>query len=192
MIASHLVDAAADLIAFLEASGRRSCLIGGLVVSRWGEPRLTHDVDAVVLTEFGGEVALLDLLLSKYRSRERDARTIAATARMALLEAPNGAFIDISFAAFPFEEQVLDRSSMWQVTPDVGLRTCSAEDLVIYKLVAARLIDIHDVQTVVTRQGPALDVQRVREWGALFAELLERPDLLDPFERALRKPGRLS
>ena len=192
MIASHLVDAAADLIAFLEASGRRSCLIGGLVVSRWGEPRLTHDVDAIVLTDFGGEGALLDLLLTKYRSREPDAPTIAATARMALLESPNGVFIDISFAAFPFEEQVLDRSSTWQVTPDVGLRTCSAEDLVIYKLVAARLIDIHDVQTVVTRQGPSLDVQRVREWGALFAELLERPDLLDPFERALRKPGRLS
>ena len=110
---------------------------------------------------------------------------------MALLEAPNGVFIDVSFAAFPFEEEVLDRSSTWQVTSDVQLRTCSAEDLVIYKLVAARLIDIHDVQTVVTRHGSTLDVHRVREWGGRFAELLERPDLLDPFELALRKPGRL-
>ena len=188
---SRLVEAAAELLRFLDTLGRRSCLIGGMVVARWGEPRVTEDVDATVLTGFGEEAALLAALLLKYQSREVDPHTLATTARMALLEAPNGVFIDVSFAAFPFEEEVLDRLSTWQVTSDVQLRTCSAEDLVIYKLVAARLIDIHDVQTVVTRQGSMLDVHRVREWGGRFAELLERPDLLDPFELALRKPGRL-
>jgi hypothetical protein len=48
------------------------------------------------------------------------------------------------------------------VTPEVSLRTCSAEDLLIYKLVAARPIDIHDVQAVVTRLGATLDLERVR------------------------------
>lgn len=39
--------------------------------------------------------------------------------------------------------------------------------------------------------GARLDVDRVRLWGGRFAEILEKPELLDPFEAALRKPGRL-
>lgn len=86
--------------------------------------------------------------------------------------------------------QFLQRASDWAVTPRVSLRTCSAEDLVVYKLVAARAIDIHDVQTVVSRMGTTLDVGRIRLWGRRFAEITERPDLLAPFEAALLKRGR--
>lgn len=144
MTPPRLVEAADELLRFLDANGRSACLIGGIVVSRWGEPRATKDVD-----------------------------------------------LDISFGAFPFELEVLQRASYWQVTPDIALRTCSAEDLVLYKLVAARLIDLHDVQSVVSRMGARLDADRVRLWGGRFAEILEKPELLDPFEAALRKPGRL-
>ena len=56
---------------------------------------------------------------------------VAKVNRLALLKAPNGVLIDLSFAAFPFEQEVLDRSSLWQVTPDIQLNTCSAEDLII-------------------------------------------------------------
>lgn len=85
---------------------------------------------------------------------------------------------------------MLQRASDWKVTPAIALRTCSAEDLVLYKLVAGRLIDLHDVQSVVARMGARLDAARVRQWGGRFAEILEKPDLLDPFENALRNPGR--
>jgi len=65
-----------------------------------------------------------------------------------LLTASNGVDLDISFAAFPFEMEVLERASDWVVTPEVSLRTCSAEDLLIYKRITALPIDIHDVQAV--------------------------------------------
>jgi hypothetical protein len=162
-----------------------------MVVSRWGEPRATKDVDAIVLVDFKEEAAVLDLLLSRFGSRVPDPVRRAELGRLALLRASNGVDLDISFAAFPFEIEVLQRASAWQVTPGIALRTCSAEDLVLYKLVAARLIDLHDVQSVVSRIGARLDVDRVRLWGGRFAEILEKPELLDPFEAALRKPGRL-
>jgi hypothetical protein len=38
--------------------------------------------------------------------------------------------------------------------------------------------------------GASLDVDRVRLWGGRSAGILEKPELLDPFEAALRKPGR--
>ncbi len=101
MTLTPLVEAASDLLRFFDALGRPACLIGGMVVARWGEPRVTQDVDVTVLAEFGEEAALVDALLSKYKSRGGDARTFPEINRMALLEAPNGVLVDVSFAAFP-------------------------------------------------------------------------------------------
>jgi hypothetical protein len=158
MTPPRLVEAAGELLSFLDAHGRSACLIGGLVVSRWGEPRATRDVDATVLADVKEEAAV------PLRRAE--------LGRLALLRASNGVDLDISFAAFPFELEVLQRASDWPVTPDIALRTCSAEDLVLYKLVAARLIDLHDVQSVVSRMGTRLDADRVRLWGGRFAEII--------------------
>lgn len=191
MTPPRLVEAADELLTFLRASGRSACLIGGMVVARWGEPRATKDVDATVLVDFGEEADVLNTLLSKFRSRDPDPAARAELGRLVLLSAGNGVDLDVSLGAFPFEMEVLQRASDWQVTSAIALQTCSAEDLLIYKLVAARLIDLHDVQSVVSRMGTNLDVERVRLWGGRFAEILEKPELLDPFEAALRKPGRL-
>jgi hypothetical protein len=191
MTPPRLVEAADELLSFFRHCRRSACLIGGLVVSRWGEPRVTRDVDATVLVDFNDEAAVLQLLLTRFASREPDPLPRATIGRLALLKASNGVDLDISFAAFPFELEVLERGSDWQVTPQIALRTCSAEDLVLYKLVAARLIDLHDVQSIVTRMGPRLDADRVRLWGRRFAEIIEKPELLEPFETALRRPGRL-
>ena len=48
-----LASAASDLLTFLDKCGRSACLIGGIVVSRWGEPRATQYVDVTVLSDFG-------------------------------------------------------------------------------------------------------------------------------------------
>jgi hypothetical protein len=43
--------------------------------------------------------------------------------------------------------------------------TCSAEHLVVYKLVAARPQDLVDVAGIVRRQSDRLDAELVRRWG---------------------------
>lgn len=83
-------------------------------------------------------------------------RTVAHKGRLVLLSASNDVDPDVSFAGFPFEIEVLQRASDWQVTPAIALRTCSAEGLILYKLVAARHIDLHDVQSVISRMGARL------------------------------------
>jgi hypothetical protein len=75
----------------------------------------------------------------------------------------------------------------WDIVPGVSLRTCGAAHLVIYKLVAGRTHDLSDIESIVRRQGDALDVDCIRRWGREFAELKGDPDLLRPFEDALRK-----
>lgn len=183
--------AAAEAFAALTEIGRRGCLIGGLALQRWGQPRFTADADLTVLAPFGSEAAVVDALLEHFSARTPTARQIALDRRVLLLTASNGVPLDISLAALPFEEEVMDRASRWRRVGNVWLTTCSAEDLVIYKLVAARPQDLVDVTRIVERQGRRLDVARIRFWGAQFADLKEDADLLRPFENSLKRQSKL-
>lgn len=182
-----LLAAAAEALAIAAKSGQPACLIGGMVVPRWGEPRATTDVDLSILAPYGDEDGVLDVLLAHLTPRTPDARDFALRARVLLLVARNGVKLDVALAAFPFEREALDAASDWEPAPGIIVRTCSAEHLIVYKLVAARTRDIGDIEGIVRRQADRLDVERIRRWGREFAELKEDPDLLRPFEDALRR-----
>lgn len=149
--------AAVEIQAFCRARGWRFCFIGGLAVQRWGEPRFTRDVDLTILTGFGGEAAFVDELLSGFRGRLPDAREFALRHRVALLTSTEGIPIDVALGAMPFEEAAVRRASTYEVAPGVGLTTCSAEDLVVFKAFAGRDRDWLDVDGIAARQGSRLD-----------------------------------
>ncbi|MEO7270562.1 MAG: nucleotidyl transferase AbiEii/AbiGii toxin family protein [Vicinamibacterales bacterium] len=184
-----LTSAAAEVFAVFADLGRTGCLIGGMALQRWGQPRFTADIDLTLLAPLGSEGQLIDELLGRLNARRPDARRQALDFRVLLLVASNGVSVDISLGALPFEEEVIQRASRWRQVAGVWLTTCSAEDLVIYKLVAARPQDLLDVTGVVQRQGRRLDIERIRRWCRLFADLKEDPDLLRPFEDAWRRAG---
>lgn len=62
------------------------CFIGGLAVLRWGEPRLTGDVDLTILAGFGAEGAIVDGLIDRFEARIDEARQFALRNRVALLD----------------------------------------------------------------------------------------------------------
>ena len=176
----------------LDAAGLRACLIGGMVIARWGQPRATTDADFSVLAPYGEEEHVLDILLDRFSPRRPDARSFALDYRVLLLATFEGVKVDVALAAFPFEIEAIDCATPWKLGDSTVLRTCSAEHLVVYKLVAGRPQDLIDVEGIVRRQRQRLDVDRIRQWGRIFAELKEEPDLLRPFEDLWRKiePGR--
>ena len=184
-----LAAAAEEVLHLLDGMDLPACLIGALAVHRWGEPRATADVDLTVLAPYGEEDRVLDALFGRFAPRHADAREFALAHRVALVRASAGVPVDVALAGFQFELEVLDRASPWQVVPGVTVRTCSAEDLILYKLVAARAQDLVDVDSIVRRQHSRLDVERIRWWGRALAELKDDPDLLRPFEDALRRIG---
>jgi len=186
VILPALIEAAVEVQVALTTAGIRSCVIGGLAVQRWGEPRATQDVDFSVLAPVGEERHALDLLLGSFAPRRSDALAFAIANRVLLIQATNRVAVDVGLAGSGFEVEVLERSSPW-VYRGISLVTCSAEDLVLYKLVAGRARDVADIEGIVRRQGAGLDVERVRRYGALFAELKEEPDLLRPFETSLAR-----
>ena len=104
--------------------------------------RATRDVDVSVLAPYGEETQVLDVLLEKFTPRRSDARAFAIDHRVLLLKSGSGPDIDVALAAFPFELEALEQSTIWEAAPGVRLRTCPAEHLIAYKLVAARPHDL--------------------------------------------------
>jgi hypothetical protein len=183
----ELALAAREVLTALDDVDVRACVIGALAVLRWGEPRATSDVDFSALAQFGDEGRVIDVLLGRFAPRRPDAKDFALANRVLLLRTQGGVDVDVALAAFPFEIEALELASAWDIVPGVSLRTCGAAHLVIYKLVAGRTHDLSDMESIVRRQGDALDVDCIRRWGREFAELKGDPDLLRPFEDALRK-----
>ena len=165
-----LFGVAAELQRFCDQQDWRSCFIGGIAVQRWGEPRVTRDVDLTLLAGFGEEARFVDILLSHYRGRIGDAREFALRHRVLLLGSAEGAGIDISLAALPYEERVIERATSFEFEPGLAIRTCSAEDLIVLKLFAARPLDVRDAEGVATRSKDRLDWDYVEEQLRPLAE----------------------
>lgn len=186
-----ILETALEVQRFCRSRRWRFCIIGAIAVQRWGEPRLTQDVDLTVLSGFGPEADFVDALLSGYRGRIPETREFALRHRVVLLEAASGVPIDVSLGGIPFEELVIERSSPWDIGGSEPLATCSAEDLVVLKAFAGRDKDWLDIEGVATRQGQKLDTRLVlREIGPLL-ELKEDerslPRLRAILDRAVRE-----
>jgi hypothetical protein len=166
------------------------CFIGGVAVLRWGEPRLTQDVDLTLLTGFGGEESFADALLRSFEPRRSDAREFALSRRVLLLRTTSGVNLDIAFGAFPFEERSIQRSSPWAWAAAPSLITCSAEDLVVHKVFAGRDLDWGDVERVLVRQHGKLDLRVVRSELAPLLELKGELEALDKLEKKIDLVGR--
>lgn len=182
-----LLEAARGLQDYLLERQLRFCIIGGIAVLRWGEPRFTRDVDVTVLCGFGHEEELLDpLLASGYRARISGAGEFARRNRVLLLQAPSGVPIDIALGALPYEEVMVERSSLFEFAADCPLRTCSAEDLIILKLFAFRPRDVLDAETVIVRQRGVLDWSYIELHLLPLSEAREQPEIMDTLARLRR------
>jgi Nucleotidyl transferase AbiEii toxin, Type IV TA system len=177
-----LIRAADDLQAVCVAHHWQFCFIGGLAVQRWGEPRETVDVDLTVLTGFGDESGFVSTLAAAFEPRVPDVEAFARTNRVVLLRADSGVGLDIALGGLPFEQSVVDRATYFTFPVDVPLKTCSAEDLVVFKAFADRPKDWVDVEGILIRQSATLDWNYVRRQLTPLAELKEQPELVDRLE----------
>lgn len=175
---NEVIRAAADLQAVCVAERWRYCFIGGLAVQRWGEPRETVDVDLTLLTGFGGETPFVTSLLDRFDARVPDAAAFARDTRVLLLRAASGVGLDVALGGLPFEAEAVARSTMFTFPPDVPLRTCSAEDLLVFKAFADRPKDWLDVDGIIIRQGSAIDWDYVLRQLTPLVELKEEPRIL--------------
>ena len=169
-----LLDAAREVEDVLSDLGLKAVIIGGLAIFRWGEPR---DVDFTVLCPYGEENSKTDAILNRLGGRIENARDFAASNRVLLLSASNGKPIDIVLGALPFEERVVERGSNFEFARGAGLRTCSAEDLVVMKAFAGRDRDLTDIPGILVRQSGRLDWKLIEKELRPLLELKDEPEM---------------
>lgn len=182
-----VLEAAREIFDWLEQQHIPACLIGGLAVQRWGEPRFTRDVDVTVLAPYGSEETIIAACLSRFQPRIPDVQRFALDHRILLLTASNGVPLDLALGAIDFEIEAVERASPYEFASGVVVRTCSAEDLIIHKAVAGRPQDLVDVKGIVARQLGGLDLERIRHWIRIMSELKEDPDMVAQFEAIVRQ-----
>ena len=95
--------------------------------------------------------------------------------------------VDVAVALRGYEDALFQRAQSYEVEPGKHLNICSAEDLIIHKALAGRPQDITDIEGVIDRQRDSLDIQYIRSWLAEFSNALADTEILDRFERSVRK-----
>lgn len=160
--------------------------IGGVAVIARGVPRATVDLDATIQ---GAAVDLVSLFAALkahgITPRIADAEEFARRRQVLLLvHEPTGTPLEISLAWLPFEIEALQRASPVDFG-GVTILVAQPEDLVIYKAVAWRDRDKHDIERLLLLHADEIDLTRVRELVRQFAEALEEPDRIRQFELLL-------
>ena len=174
-----LLSPLAALQRLLARFDNRGVVIGGVAASLLGKPRLTADVDAVILLSVEDLPHLIAAAAQEgLEPRITDAEAFAHRHRVLLLRhQESGVNVDISLGMLPFEVEAVERGVIYHVG-SLAIRLPTPEDLIIFKAVAHRPKDLLDIQAIV-ESHPNLDRERIEHWVREFAQALEMPELWD-------------
>lgn len=178
----------ADLINWWQSQNVSGLIIGGLAVALLGRPRVTRDIDALVLlAEDRWQGFMNSGVAFGFVARHSDALAFAREARVLLLShQPTGIDLDIAFGCLPFEEEAVARAIVMEVA-GVSVPLPTPEDLVIMKAVAHRDRDLLDIEGLLAAH-PGLDVRRVNRWVQAFADAFDMPEIQDDLQQRLPRP----
>jgi len=140
-------------------------LYGGMAVAFWGEPRYTEDVDFVherdshkflrTAAKHGFAVDE-DLAIQQLQ--------VSGWARLPFGDRKSPWHLDLTLGDSPFDKSALKRRKKVKVVGR-AVWTASAEDLLLYKLIAGRDRDTMDAKSIVRRQT-TLDTVYLKKWAA--------------------------
>lgn len=176
------------LVQWLRSEDVPGLIIGGIASSLLGRPRLTRDVDVLILLEERRWKRFLSAgVRFGFFPRVEDALVFARRSRVLLAHhKPSGINIDISLAALPFEEESVAQVR-WTKAGKLSLPLPTPENLIIMKAVAHRPQDMADIMALLDA-NPRLNLRRVRRWVKEFSIALDAPDILSDLESLLRRP----
>ena len=170
-----------NIINFLSERKIPYMIIGGVANSILGRNRATHDVDFKIsidipLAEFR------KMVLEHFPARPTNIPAHQLSPQVIHIWALPNVAADLLVSVFDYEKQAIDRAVEFNID-GVLAPVCTAEDLVIHKVVAGRGTDWQDVEGILIRQQGKLDVKHIRNWLTQFAEALESPEMLERFDK---------
>lgn len=171
------------VVDFLAGHGYRYAVIGGIALSQWGVVRATYDADIKVLVPNHNYTAARSELRAAFPEPARPKgphNSLIVDIRV------EGVIVDLLLALPGYEELIIERAVQRNLG-EWSAWMCSAEDLIIQKVVAGREKDWLDVEALLAEQRGKLDEAYIQEWLGQFAEALENPEMLTRYQRVLYK-----
>ncbi len=157
-------------------------VIGGFAVTVWGQPRYTADLDLTIHCPVP-EQGLIERLLCSLTPLVADPVRFVQERRVLPARMSDGVAVDIVFAGLPYEVTAIERAVPVEVA-GYNVRICTAEDLIVHKIISSRPRDREDIQGIVQRQGNGLDRSYLAPIIRELAAALDQPDIFD-FYRSL-------
>lgn len=180
-----LLGALRDLAAWLKAKRVEGLIIGGVAASILGRPRVTRDVDALVLMDEKNWDGFLTAG-SKFGFVARITNPLDFARKAKVLLArhePSGIDVDITFGTLSFEKEAIE-NAVWVDIKGVRLPLPTAEDLIIMKAVAHRPRDLADIESIIDAHKK-LNLRRIRRWVREFSAVVEMPEIFNDLENIL-------
>jgi len=176
-----LVEAIAILKDFLEKHAIRYMIIGGVANSVRGRPRATTDTDLVLLLGERSIAEFVELVSTGFQFLRPNPVEFARRTYVVPIQVTDDVSADLSLAMLPYEEQAIGRAVLTDIE-GVKVPVCTAEDLIIYKVISERAKDWSDIEGILLRQGAKLDQDYIIGWLEQFAQALERPEIVTRYE----------
>jgi hypothetical protein len=102
---------------------------------------------------------------------------------LAFFQDSKGIRIDVMLADTIFDEAAIERARTVILFKGKTIRVCTAEDLVVYKMLSTRIKDRADVESVIQKQGETLDNEYIEGWLTQFEEALADSTLVKEFRK---------
>jgi hypothetical protein len=170
----------------LEALEIPYMVIGGMANAIWGEPRATLDVDVTVWVDEERIDVLTEQLAEQFTILPKNPAKFIRQTRVLPMDTEAGVRIDMIFGIIPFEHDAIRRSVRRKVAGR-SIHFCTAEDLIIHKIISEREQDQRDWQAILRLRSSDLDRQyldpRIRE----LSDALERPEIWSVYQCLLTR-----
>ena len=175
---------------WLDAGSTPGAIVGGVAASILGRPRLTEDVDVLVLLEREDWSSFLTAGQAfGFVPRIDDALGFAEESRVLLVShRPSGTPIDIVLGALALEEEIVRGAARIEIA-GVAISLPTPESIVVMKAIAQRSRDVADIEGILETRDH-LDIDWIRAWLTEFDRALGRTDLLAEFERTVARTRR--
>ncbi len=156
-------------------------VIGGLANALWGVPRATLDIDLTLWVEGPAIPSVIRSLCSRFTCLSENPEDFVRQTRVLPVKV-EGVKADLIFGLLPYEREAIGRAVIRQVAGE-PVPFCTAEDLILHKIVSKRARDRDDVREVLQVQRGKLDLAYLEPLVRDLASLLDLPSLWDDYLR---------
>lgn len=166
----------AEVAGALNKADVRYMVIGGIANAVWGKPRATTDIDIVIGIGAGQTPKVLKALGKQVARKPQDPQDFVHATGILPLDHRSGVRVEIIFGTLPFAMEGIERAVEISVR-GVPVRFCTAEDLLLQKIVSDRERDRNDVEGIVRLRKASLDREYLDPRVHELAFILENPEI---------------